>query len=82
MSAATDSSLPGERYCPMCEQSFSFAERCPTDGTKLVRLAARLDPFLGRELDGQYTILEKLGQGGMGAVYRATQHSTGTAPSR
>jgi serine/threonine-protein kinase len=61
----------------MCEQSFSAGERCPTDGTKLVRLEARLDPFLGRELDGQYTILEKLGQGGMGAVYRATQHSVG-----
>jgi hypothetical protein len=68
VSAAADSSPPGERYCPICEQSFSFAERCPADGTKLVRLAARLDPFLGRELDGQYTILEKLGQGGMGAV--------------
>jgi serine/threonine-protein kinase len=61
----------------MCEHSFTDGERCPTDGTKLVRLAARLDPFLGRELDGQYTILEKLGQGGMGAVYRATQHSVG-----
>ncbi|HEX7836894.1 MAG TPA: serine/threonine-protein kinase [Kofleriaceae bacterium] len=61
----------------MCEQSFGASERCPTDGTKLVRLAARLDPFLGRELDGQYTMLEKLGQGGMGAVYRATQHSVG-----
>jgi serine/threonine protein kinase len=77
VSLATDSSPPGERYCPMCEESFSAGERCPTDGTKLVRLAARLDPFLGRDLDGQYTILEKLGQGGMGAVYRATQHSVG-----
>jgi eukaryotic-like serine/threonine-protein kinase len=74
---AEDSCPPGEQYCPMCEESFGAGERCPTDGTKLVRLAARLDPFLGRELDGKYTILEKLGQGGMGAVYRATQHSVG-----
>jgi serine/threonine protein kinase len=77
VSLAAGSSPPGTQYCPMCEASFDAGERCPTDGTKLVRLAARLDPFLGRALDGQYTILEKLGQGGMGAVYRATQHSVG-----
>ena len=79
MSLAADSGVgaAGGRYCPICEESFEGVERCPADGTKLVRLAASRDPFLGRELDGQYTILEKLGQGGMGAVYRATQHSVG-----
>ena len=77
MSPEPDSSPPGEYYCPACEKTFHVGDRCPLDGTRLIKLKIAVDPFLGRELDGKYTIIEKLGQGGMGAVYRGSQHSVG-----
>jgi serine/threonine-protein kinase len=72
-----DSIVPGEWYCPTCEQQFATGERCPTDDTRLIRVTPRADPLIGRDLEGRYTIVEKLGEGGMGAVYRGTQHSVG-----
>jgi serine/threonine-protein kinase len=68
---------PEERYCPTCERTYTHGDRCPADNTRLVKLATSHDPLIGRELDHRYTIVEKLGQGGMGAVYRGTQHSVG-----
>jgi serine/threonine protein kinase len=71
--------IAAEKYCPTCERSFdaNHGKRCPTDGTELVIIGAPTDPLLGRNLNDRYTIDHKLGAGGMGTVYRGTQHSVG-----
>ena len=55
VTAAADSNPPGELYCTACEKTFHRGDRCPTDGTRLIKLKARIDPFLGRDIDGRFT---------------------------
>src|SRR5260370_41574816 len=66
------------RYCPTCDRVIAQDRgRCPEDGTVLVEIGAGDDPFVGRKLAGLYTLKERIGACGMGAVYRAWQHSIG-----
>jgi serine/threonine protein kinase len=76
MTATQTSGLESGMYCPSCEATFAEGELCPNDNTRLVKLETE-DAMLGLVLDGRYTLVAKLGAGGMGAVYRATQHSVG-----
>ncbi len=66
------------RICPKCRNTVADdVQTCPSDGrrtvTREVLDAAGNDPLLGATLDERYTIIGRLGAGGMGTVYRAEQ---------
>ncbi|HEX5661511.1 MAG TPA: protein kinase [Polyangiales bacterium] len=65
--------------CPKCRTTFSSssAPTCYRDGEKLVDyerfVADERDPLRNKLIGDKYQLLERVGQGGMGTIYRATQ---------
>jgi serine/threonine protein kinase len=59
------------KQCPACKRELSNdLTRCPHDGAMLGSERAP-DPLEGKLLDEKYLLEKKVGEGGMGAVYKA-----------
>jgi serine/threonine protein kinase len=65
------------KVCDVCGGRYKdkgLSQICPFDGAVLRQLP---DPFVGRTIGGRYVIASKLGGGGFGVVYRATNEVVG-----
>jgi len=67
------------RICPQCQSSCEELHKfCPGCGFPIGKVATDTeDPLIGRTLPGGYVILDLVGIGGMGRVYRAEQTTLG-----
>src|SRR5690349_9405840 len=77
--------------CPTCQTSYSealnFCGSCGSDMRNAAPTADDLrnaapaidepDRWLGRVVDGRYKVLERIGRGGMGVVYRVEHLAMG-----
>ncbi|MGE5304795.1 MAG: protein kinase domain-containing protein [Alphaproteobacteria bacterium] len=62
------------KQCNICERTYGDDARvCELDGTILTDFGPRQDPLVGKTINSRYRVLQKLGEGGMSAVYLAEQ---------
>ncbi|HEX6837522.1 MAG TPA: zinc-ribbon domain-containing protein, partial [Polyangia bacterium] len=63
------------RHCTQCGAATPDDARfCPRCGAPVVAVSAA-DPMIGKVISERYKLIEKIGQGGSGAIYRG-EHTT------
>jgi formylglycine-generating enzyme required for sulfatase activity len=67
------------KTCPKCSKTYSDQlEVCPDDQSRLVIAGSgKSDPMVGRLLAGRFHLQKKIGEGGMGAIYKAEHTGMG-----
>lgn len=67
------------KTCPQCSKTYGdHVQVCPEDQSALVQGRSQpTDPMVGRLLAGRYRLDKKIGEGGMGAIYKAVHTEMG-----
>ncbi len=63
------------RFCPQCGQSFDDHRRCPDDDVELRQIDDADNSLVGSMVGERFRLVEQIGEGGFGTVYRAVQLS-------